>query len=298
MRVTVVVVAALLAAACSSSSSGTRPPTSSGGVGGTGGSSGTGGSGGSGGGGSGGAGGGETPIPALDAAPPGSVGPIAADAALDQASTPVTGGDAGGTVLYIAGEKPTVGTDAQIHEALKTRGLQIQDVRETTVTPAQAQGKRLIIVSYSIQSTSFKAEDWADVTVPILVLEHFTLPRLGMTTMNGFQVGLTSLTIISNDPILTGGLPMGDVSPYTAQGKEMFWGVPGPGAIKVATAKGNAGRFVYFAYPAGAMMASKPAPAKRMLFFAASHAPPPVTDQLLNPDGVKLLGGAIDWMIK
>jgi hypothetical protein len=35
-----------------------------------------------------------------------------------------------------------------------------------------------------------------------------------------------------------------------------------------------------------------------MLFFAASHAPPPLTDQILNADGVKLLGAAVDWLIK
>jgi hypothetical protein len=130
-----------------------------------------------------------------------------------------------------------------------------------------------------------------------MVLEHFLLPRLGMTTDNGFQQGLSALTIVSADPVLTAGL-MGDVTVYTAAGKEMFWGVPGPGAIKVATAKGNAGHVVYFAYPAGAMMPTKPAPAKRMQFFVASHAPPPVNDQILNPDGVKLLGGAIDWLIR
>ena len=66
----------------------------------------------------------------------------------------------------------------------------------------------------------------------------------------------------------------------------------------MATAKGNAGRFVYFAYPAGAMMPARTAPAKRMQFFVASHAPPPVNDQILNADGLKLLGGAIDWLAR
>jgi len=214
----------------------------------------------------------------------------------DHAPAPSSGGAP--KVLYIAGERPNVGTDALIHQALKERNAEVQDVRETTVTPADAQGKQLIIMSYSMQSTDFKAEAWADVPVPVMVLEHFLLPRLGMTTSNGFQQGVSALTIVSNDPLLTAGLPMGDVTVYTPLGKEMFWGVPGPGAIKVATPKGTAGRFVYFAYPAGAMMPTKPAPAKRLQFFVASHAPPPVNDQFLNPDGLKLLGGALDWLLK
>jgi hypothetical protein len=112
---------------------------------------------------------------------------------------------------------------------------------------------------------------------------------------HGYQFG-GSLTVTGDDPALTAGLK-GDVTVYGPAGKEMFWGVPGPGAIKVATVKGNATRFVYFAYPAAAMMATRPAPAKRMLFFVASHAPPPVTDQFINPDGMKLLNAALEWML-
>jgi hypothetical protein len=284
MRVTVVLVVALLG--CSSSSPGKPPPAAGGASGETAGAGGASG-GGAGGGGAGGGGAGGAPADATvaDASP-------SPDAAIDRSAPPT----AGGKVLYIAGESPMVGTDAQIHMALKARGLEVRDVRETA-TPADAEGAKLIIMSYSMLSTDFKAEAWADVPVPIMVLEHFLLPRLGMTTSNGFQQGLSALTIVSDDPLLTAGLT-GDVTVYTSAGKEMFWGVPGPGAIKVATAKGNAGRFVYFAYPAGAMMPARTAPAKRMQFFVASHAPPPVNDQILNADGLKLLGGAIDWLIK
>jgi hypothetical protein len=286
MRVTVVLVAALVAAACSSSKTPTPPPGPSAGSGGQAPAAGTGG------GGAGGTGG----VPAIDAAPVDAPRPaVDASAAVDQA--PATASPGGSKVLFIGGASPMIGTDALIHQALKARSLEVQDVRETA-TPADAQGARLVIMSYSMQSTDFKAEPWADLAVPIMVLEHFLLPRLGMTTSNGFQQGVSAITILSDDPVLAAGLPMGDVTVYTPQGKEMFWGVPGPGAIKVAAAKGSPNHFVYFAYPAGAMMPTRPAPAKRMQFFVASHAPPPVNDQFLNADGLKLLGGAIDWLIR
>jgi len=88
----------------------------------------------------------------------------------------------------------------------------------------------------------------------------------------------------------------GDVTVYLRVG-EMFWGMPGPGAIKVATAKGNLERSYYFAYPAGAMMVDRPAAGKRLHFFFAVHAPPPVPTLYLNDNGVKLLGGALDWSL-
>jgi hypothetical protein len=229
----------------------------------------------------------------------GSGGASASDAAGSGGAMDAASGGpstAGGKVLFIGGASPMIGTDLQIHNALKARMLDVQDVRETAM-PADATGARLIVMSYSMSSAAFKAEPWADVPVPIVVLEHNLLPGLGMSQEHGFQFGVT-LSITSTDAGLTAGLPMGDLGVYTAQGKEMFWGVPGPESIKIASMKGSPGHVVFFAYPSGAMMVGRKAPAKRMLFFAASHAPPAVKDEILNPDGQKLLGAAIDWLIK
>jgi hypothetical protein len=291
-----VLVAALVSAACTSSTRTPSPGTPTGGAGGTGGSlPGTGGSpvtGGAGPGPTGGSSGTGGAALSPDAA---AGGP---DATLSTSDGPAGPPATGGVVIYIAGEKPLAGNDGLIHDALKARGLTIMDVTTASVTPAMAEGARLMIVSYSIQSDAFKGADFADVKVPIIVLEHNVLPMLGLTddAGHGYVMGST-LTITGDDASLTGGLT-GDVTVYGPAGKEMFWGVPGPGAIKVASAKGTPGHLVEFAYPAGAMMASKPAPAKRMQLFVASHAPPAVTDQFLNADGTKLLNAALDWMLK
>ena len=207
-------------------------------------------------------------------------------------------GSASGTALMIVGAIPLVGTDVVIHDALHDRGLEVDEVREEVVTPAMAEGRRAVIISCSVKSTGLKA-DLAVVKSPILVLEHNLLVNLGMTAASGhgFQQPLTAITITSADPVLTQGLT-GEVTVYQRVG-EMFWGVPGPGAIKVATAKGAASdRSFYFAYPAGAMMVDRPAPGKRLHFFFAVHSPPPVPTLYLNDSGTKLLGGALDWMLK
>jgi hypothetical protein len=211
-----------------------------------------------------------------------------------------SGGGAGGKALMIVGTIPLVGTDVQIRDALKARNLEVEEIKEAMATPELAAGKRIVILSCSMQSDNFKNNAAiGDVAVPIFVLEHNLLPGLGMTSASGhgFQQGLTQITITSDEPTLTAGLPMGDVTVY-GKTQEMFWGVPGPGAIKVASIKGNAGRSAYFAYPKGAMMEGKMAPAARVHFFFAVHAPPPVTTLFLNDTGLKLLGGAIDWALK
>jgi hypothetical protein len=289
------VMVALMAAACGSSTPSRPGNTDTGGTGGGDGGSGGGATGGS----TGGAGGstGGTGVEAVGdaAAPPADTLPGGSP---DTAPQTGTGGSSGGKVLYVAGEKPMVGNDGLIHDALKMRGLEVTDVTTATVTPAMAEGKSLMIVSYSLQSGSFKGADYADLKVPIIVLEHNVLPQLGMTDGGGHGfVGGGNLTIVGTDTALTAGLT-GDVSVYGPAGKEMFWGVPGPGAIKVATAKGGPERSFYFVYPAGAMMATRPAAGKRVHFFFAVHSPPPVPTLYLNDNGVKLLGGALDWMLK
>jgi hypothetical protein len=208
---------------------------------------------------------------------------------------------AGGRALMVVGTIPLVGTDAVIRDALAARGVGVDEVLEAKATASDAAGKRLVILSFSMQSTRFAAAaSYRDVPVPIIVLEHFLLDDLGMTTDgpgHGFQNKVTALALTGTDPVLTAGLPAGEVTVYRRVG-EMFWGVPGPGAVRVATVQGNPERVLYFAYPAGAMMVSQPAPAKRLHFFFAVHAPPPVTDLYLNDAGLKLLGGAIDWSLR
>jgi hypothetical protein len=224
-----------------------------------------------------------------------------ADAASEQPSNGTGGsGGAGGKALMVVGTIPLVGTDVQVRDAMKARGLEVEEVKEAMATAEMARDKRLVFLSFSMQSDNFKANAAiGDGPAPIIVMEHNLLPGLGMTSDSGhgFQLGLTQITITSDDPVLTAGLPMGDVTVY-AKTQEMFWGVPGPGAIKVASIKGNAGRTSYFAYPKGAMMAGKAAPANRLHFFFAVHAPPPVTELYLNETGLKLLGAAIDWSLK
>jgi hypothetical protein len=202
---------------------------------------------------------------------------------------------AAGSALMVVGTIPLVGTDVVIRDALQARGLTVQEVQESAATVADAEGKQLVVLSFSMQSTSLKA-DFTDVHAPILVLEHFLLPRLGMTTNegHGFQNKLTAITL-NGDSALTAGLS-GSVTVYQRVG-EMFWGIPGPGAIKVATAEGHPERSFIFAYPPGAMMVSKPAPNKRVHFFFAVHAPPPVKDLYLNENGLKLLTAALDWSL-
>ena len=238
------------------------------------------------------------PAPPATEAPPATPPPPAAPPSPAE-GTP-TAPVAGGKALMVVGTIPLVGTDVQIRQALVARKLEVQEALEAKVTAADAADKRVVVLSCSMQSGNFAARAaFADVEAPIIVLEHFLLPVLGMTTDagHGFEQNLTQLTIAATDPVLSAGFPAGDLTVY-ARTQEMFWGVPGPGAVKIAAVKGKPDRWVLFGYPKGAMMADRPAPGRRLQFFFAVHAPPPVTQTYLNDNGLELLGAAIDWSLQ
>ncbi len=192
---------------------------------------------------------------------------------------------------------PRVGVDLQLHQVLTKLNLQVEDARETAL-PAQATGKRLVVFSYSMSSGDFKAEDWAGLTVPIIVLEHYLLPRLNMTTAqgHGFEEPVTDLELTGDDPMFAAGVAKGKVTVYSQTG-EFFWGVPAAGALTIATVVGKPTEPVTFGYSAGSMMVGRVAPAKRVQVFVAVHAPPPNPTQLLNENGLQLFGGAVTWAI-
>ena len=260
-----------------SSQGGSMAPTAgsggSAGTGGAGGSSGTGGSSSTGG-----SGGAPAPtdagsLPPSDAAPPA----------------------AGGEALLIVGRLPLQGTDSQIQAELEAKGLKVQALVDGMTSAATAAGKRVLVISYSIESANVRGK-FADVETPIIVLEHVLLPDLGMTTAadHGWKLNVTDITIGPTDSALAAGLS-GDVPVFVQRTGEVFWGVPAPGAIKVATVKGTPNQAVIFAYPKGAMMVTRPAPGKRLQFFFGAHEH---TAPMLNPAGLKLLGAAIGWSIE
>lgn len=222
---------------------------------------------------------------------------LAACAGTASQPAPAAPAPSAGKALMVVGAIPLVGTDVQIRDALRARQLEVEEVTEVAATPAHAQGKRVVVLSFSMLSTAFKA-DLADAPVPVIVMEHNLLPRLGMTSAegHGYQPGLTHLVLASPDPVLSAGLS-GEVAVHLRE-QQMFWGKPGPGAITVATAKGHPDKPVFFAYPAGATMVGRTAPAKRLHFFFAVHAPPPVPELFLSEPGLKLLGATIDWSLQ
>jgi hypothetical protein len=101
----------------------------------------------------------------------------------------------------------------------------------------------------------------------------------------------TQITIVAPaGHALAAGLT-GNVTVYEPAHRVVF-GVPGTGAVKIATVLGSTTQIAIFAYPKDAAMVGGNAPAKRIAFFAHDN-----DTATIAPDGIKLLGAAIEWAL-
>jgi hypothetical protein len=230
---------------------------------------------------------------AIDAAADDGAIDDAAIDAVDMADDVAPSDDAhAGRALMVVGKMPPTVTDMLI--LARVQGKTMVDVMlETDVTTAEANGRPLVVIpaSASVAGTGIK---FRDVAVPVLILEPNLLGMMNMTndtaTDHGAMTPETQIKIVDEQSPLAAGLT-GTVSVYPTAAR-VTWGVPGDGALKVATVVTNAARWVIFAYPAGAPMTTGTAPGKRLSFFIHDNV------TALTPDAENLLDAAIDWSLQ
>jgi hypothetical protein len=293
-----------------------------GGTGGTGGSGGTGGTGGSGGsGGSGGTGGSKPDAGRVDSAAkdagPGDA-PAPDDAAIDQGSPDagddVTPPDApdGGTsdivsdagvgfpVLYVIGSVGgPVPSDTTLVDRLIGRGYEVTTKTDADVTAADAQGKAAVLLSASTTAgrvmTNFP--ELPGLATPVLAMDENLEPLLDFTGAAGTQHGATAGTqvtiLAAADAMFTAGLS-GNVTVYNAS-FSVGWGIPGTGALKVATIVGTEAHVAIYAYPPGTAMANnRMAPAKRAFYFVRDSPTP----NIITEEALRLFDAEVDWITR
>jgi hypothetical protein len=202
------------------------------------------------------------------------------------------------TVLYVTGsaENADLAGDETLIDRIDDLGFRVNAETDTSVDMGDVEEAVAIVLSASTDSASviMALPNAAMLDKPILAMDENLEPLLNMAGPGPDDRGTTDQTQISiiegADPALTAGLS-GTVTVYSAT-FGIAWGIPGPGALKVATVNGNANEVAIFAYPKGAMMANNAtAPAKRVFYFVRESA----EEDLLTDDGLKLFDAAVKF---
>ena len=203
-------------------------------------------------------------------------------------------------LLYVTGTGANAmqATDDDLIDHLRRRGFDLNIEEDGTVNQADVDEAAAILLSASTDSTTLlmSLAGAATLEKPILAMDENLEPPLNLVSAADGDRGTVNQTevamVADADAALSAGLS-GTVTVFTVTAGIGF-GVPGPGALKVATVVGNANQVALYAYPKGAMMANNAtAPAKRVFFFMREN----VAQDLLTADGLKLFDAAVDFAL-
>lgn len=211
---------------------------------------------------------------------------------------PPDGGGGNLELLFVTGSMAPVLSDMTMIDQLEDDGFDVVSRTDTAVRAADVQGKAAILLSgsTSLANVMMNLGNAPTLATPIIAMDENLEPFLNLTAAPDTDHGTTNGTQVSiladADDDLRAGLN-GNVTVFSVQ-FNISWGVPGPGALKVATVAGNANQFALFAYPKGAMMANnQTAPAKRVFFFVRDSP----TANLMTPQALQLFSAAVEFAV-
>jgi hypothetical protein len=202
-------------------------------------------------------------------------------------------------LLYVtgSGDNAMFAHDDDLIDHLRDRGFDVNIETDSSVNEVDIEEANAILLSASTDSATvlMSIPMAATLDKPILAMDENLEQPLNLVGAAGDRgtTDQTQVTILADaDSALTAGLT-GTVTVYSITAG-IGWGVPGPGALKVATVNGNATEVAMYAYPKGAMLANNtPAPAKRVFYFVRENA----QEDLLTADGLKLFDAAVDYAL-
>jgi hypothetical protein len=212
-------------------------------------------------------------------------------------------------VLFVTGSTSLGSGDAAVKKRLETLGFAVTVKDGPTSVSADALGKVLVVISSTITSSSV-ADKFRAVAVPVLLWESALLDDMGMTgavsgTDYGTTINQTQATIpttaCNRTTMYTAAVGYTDGCQDLAAGQTgtfailkavntTSWGVPGPGATKIALEFGSTTKAVIFGYPSGSTMPGLTAPARRVFFFLGD-----LSATALTPRGQALFDNAVYW---
>ena len=195
--------------------------------------------------------------------------------------------------LFIHGGGSPSTSDSTLISRLQSMGYTVTTKEAKLTQSLDATGKDVVIISASASAGDTNTK-FRSVTTPVLVWRSELFDDMAMTTNASGQFGttddLTRIKILQSTHPLASGLST-LINPTVYSSSEwQTWGLPGSGAIKVASLDTDSTKSVLFAYDKGTQMVSITAPARRAGFFLRDNQ-----GSKLSNTGWQLFESAITW---
>ena len=196
--------------------------------------------------------------------------------------------------LVVTGVTPSAG-DIALGDELKTLGFDVATTTGPASATADANGKKLIVISSTVTSGDVNTKFTAS-AVPVLFWEASLADDFGIEAdnVNGTTIGgVTDIFIADPTHPLAAGLPAGIVTVYSAADTISTYTTPVASAVIVAKTSDEATPTITAIEKGAALNPARiaTAPERRVMFFLQDNG-----YSVITADGKKLFDAAVAWL--
>ncbi|UCE53207.1 MAG: hypothetical protein JSV31_28780, partial [Desulfobacterales bacterium] len=193
--------------------------------------------------------------------------------------------------LFVVGHHRLNSSDRAIKRHLESKGFKVSVKKDKYARTRDAHDKDLIFISETAHSKRVNIKS-LDKDVPIICSEPRLFDDLGMTgPHHGIDYGHARrekyIHMVDDGDFLPESFTQDKDVKVSYKKSKMGWGVPGNGAIRVATLPRSEEKCTIFAYNRNVV-----APAKRIAYFLYGSAA-----KLQTPAGWELFNAVVDWAV-
>lgn len=173
------------------------------------------------------------------------------------------------SALFVVGSTTLSAGDTAIKTRLEGLGFTISVKDAVSAVSADAADKGLVVISESVTSANVNTK-FRDVAVPVVVLEAGLFDDMlmtGPTLATDYENQQNQTKVRIDDPSHQMAANLTGTVTISTTSSPFAWGLPGNGAIKVASLVGFPNRYALYGYDAGATMIGMSAPARRTGVF-------------------------------
>ncbi len=196
-------------------------------------------------------------------------------------------------VLLVVGSLSLNSGDTALRNWFQSAGYAVTLRTFAAAQAADAADKGLVFISATGSSGQLGAR-LSGVQVPVIVCESYLFDDMGLTAF-GNDVEFGNLNAQTQIQITGTGHPLAvglsGLTTVVGNSGSFGWGIPGGGAVNIATLASNPAHSALFAYDAGSLLASGQIATHRRvgLFFGD------FTAGSLNSNGTQLLAASVQW---
>jgi hypothetical protein len=196
-------------------------------------------------------------------------------------------------VFFIVGNVSLSPADGAIQKRLSDRGLDVSLVDDGEVAGVDTTGAALIVISKTARTAAVGVR-FRTSPQPVMLWDQSLYDEMGLVDAidgrGGITPNLRNVRIDAEGSPLAAGL-RGQPAVMMNFG-DLGWGMPGTGAVVIASLPGQQNQAAIFCYETGARMAALNAPARRLGFFLTE-----TSANGLTPEGWALFEAALTWSL-